>query len=384
MKAISRRTCLKQISAVIAATALQSFLYPRRVLAFESAPYFPKESEIATMAAISKQFMNRFNIPGLSVSIACRGQLVYQEGFGYADSTQREQLTSSHLFRIASATKPITSTAIFMLIEQGKFGLNDFVFGKNGLLGIDYGNNLPGQVQEITVRHLLTHTCGGWENDANDPMFANPEMSQNQLIEWALRSQPLKFAPGTHFGYSNFGYCLLGRIIEKTTGQSYEEFVRQSIVDKCGITALQIAGNTLTDRVKDEVKYYGQNGENPYQMNVRRMDSHGGLLTTPTNLVKFAMHVDGFKTTPNILHAETIKAMTTPSSANPNYACGWAVNAVPNWWHIGSLPGVTSIVVRTASGLCWAAFTNTRTKGIDQGIDEMMWQIVKAVPAWNA
>jgi CubicO group peptidase (beta-lactamase class C family) len=104
--------------------------------------------------------MNRFNAPGLSMSIACRGQLVYQEGFGFADSAKREQLTSSHLFRIASTTKPITSAAVFSLIEQGKFGLNDFVFGKNGLLGFDYGNNLPGQVKAITVHHLLTHTCG--------------------------------------------------------------------------------------------------------------------------------------------------------------------------------------------------------------------------------
>jgi CubicO group peptidase (beta-lactamase class C family) len=215
-------------------------------------------------------------------------------------------------------------------------------------------------------------------------MFSNPKMSHKQLIEWTLRTQPLEFAPGKHFNYSNFGYCLLGRIVEKITGQSYEECVRQNIVEKCGMTAIQIAGNTVADRVKNEVKYYGQNGENPYNMNVRRMDSHGGWITTPTNLVNFATHVDGFNTTPNILHAETIKEMTTPSLANPNYACGWAVNTVPNWWHIGSLPGVTSIVVRTASGLCWAAFTNTRTNGIDQGIDEMMWQIVKAVPAWQA
>jgi hypothetical protein len=94
------------------------------------------------------------------------------------------------------------------------------------------------------------------------------------------------------------------------------------------------------------------------------------------------MHVDGFKTTPGILGAECLKTMTTASTANANYACGWCVNRIPNWWHTGSLPGTLSILVRTASGLCWAAVTNTRSEGLN--LDEMMWQVAKAVPAWRA
>ncbi len=74
--------------------------------------------------------------------------------------------------------------------------------------------------------------------------------------------------------------------------------------------------------------------------------------------------------------------MTTGTTANPNYACGWSVNQIPNWWHGGSLPGTLTIMVRTASGLCWAAFTNTRANGLN--LDEIMWKMVKAVPAWKA
>jgi hypothetical protein len=143
------------------------------------------------------------------------------------------------------------------------------------------------------------------------------------------------------------------------------------------------AGNTQAERVPDEVVYYGRN-ENPYRMNVRRMDSHGGWLGTPSDLVQFALHVDGFDTTPNILRTETIRTMTASSAANEGYACGWCVNKARNCWHNGSLPGTTTILVRTASGLCWAAFANARSEGANQAIDQMMWKMVKAVPAWRA
>ena len=121
-------------------------------------------------------------------------------------------------------------------------------------------------------------------------------------------------------------------------------------------------------------------------MNISRMDSHGGWIATPTDLVRFAVRVDGFSDLPDILRPKTLKIMTTPTaaSASSGYACGWAINSVPNWWHNGSLPGTNSIMVRTASGLCWAALTNTRRDGIDLALDQMMWKLAQAVPAWQA
>ena len=76
--------------------------------------------------------------------------------------------------------------------------------------------------------------------------------------------------------------------------------------------------------------------------------------------------------------------MLTASAANEGYACGWCVNHVPNYWHNGSLPGTSTIMVRTASGMCWAAFANARGEGINPALDQMMWAVVKAVPAWRA
>ena len=243
---------------------------------------------------------------------------------------------------------------------------------------------LPDPVTRITLHHLLTHTCGGWENDANDPMFSNPARDHQELITWTLQNQKLQHEPGSHYAYSNFGYCILGRVLEKLTGRSYAEWVQQAVLAKCGITTMQLAGNTQAQRTQGEVLYYSQDGSNPYTMNVTRMDSHGGWVATPSDLVRFAMHVDGFNTTPHILSASSIKTMTSASPANSRYACGWNVNNAPNWWHNGSLPGSTAIMVRTASGLCWAALTNTRAAGIDLAIDGMMWKMVKAVPRWRS
>jgi len=149
---------------------------------------------------------------------------------------------------------------------------------------------------------------------------------------------------------------------------------------------MRIAGNTLEDRVAGEVVYYGQGGDNPYDMNVRRMDSHGGWLATAADLVRFALRVDGFSAARNILKPASIGEMTTPTIANRGYAKGWAVNPSNNWWHTGSLPGTTSIMVRTSSGFCWAALANTREARGDTGgaLDRMMWDLVGQVKGWRA
>ena len=171
--------------------------------------------------------------------------------------------------------------------------------------------------------------------------------------------------------------------MEKVSGQSYSSFVRQAVLKPCGISDMQIAGNTLAQKAPNEVRYYGRN-ENPYRMNVTRMDAHGGWLAAPVDLVKFAQQVGGYKGLPSLLRADTIKTMLTASAANERYACGWCVNRVPNYWHNGSLPGTSTIMVRTASGLCWAAFANARDEGINPALDQMMWAVVKTVPAWRA
>jgi CubicO group peptidase (beta-lactamase class C family) len=361
----------------------------------QAIPGGPTGQQRGAMGRIARMFNAKFSVPALSVAISRHGQMVYEESFGMADRAAAQLALPSSLFRIASVTKPITSVTIFTLIEKGKLNLNDKVFGPSGVLGTKFGKVPYKQyVTDITVDHLLTHTCGGWPNDSTDPMFRFDSWDQQKLISWTMENLPITYPPGTHWAYSNFGYCVLGRVIEQVTGQPYADYVQANILAPCGVGDMRIAGNTLKERAPNEVAYVGQYSENPYKMNVTRMDSHGGWIAAPSDLVQFLNHVDGFSDTPSLLKPETIQIMTTPSPvSSPNspsrYARGWQVrnNGQGNWWHNGSLPGTTAIMVRTATGLCWAALTNTRTEPsdeIDSALDMMMWNMVRQVPAWGA
>ncbi len=343
-----------------------------------------KRGELQAMEATAAAFMQKHQVPGLSVAIAREGRLAYAHGFGLADKEKNEPVTPAHLFRIASVSKPITATTVFRLVEDGKLSLGDKVFGPKALLGTDYGEPPYQQhVEELTVEHLLTHTAGGWQNDGSDPMFRHTGMDHKQLITWTLANQRLQNPPGTHYAYSNFGFCILGRVIEKLTGQPYAEAVHKQVLGPCGISGMCISGNTRAERAPAEVIYYSQDGGDPYGMNVRRMDSHGGWLATPTDLTRFLVRVDKFPTKPDILRANTIEVMTTASAASAGYAKGWCVNKYNNWWHNGSLPGTTTIMVRTASQFCWAALANTRGPGeIGGDLDQLMWQMVGKVTTW--
>jgi len=347
----------------------------------------PSPQELSAMEGVATAFMSAHSVPGLSVAVAENGQVVYQRGFGFANRNTGEMVTPAHVFRIASVSKPITSVTLFRLMEDGRLTLEDTVFGANGLLGNGFGSPPYRQwVEDIRIKHLLTHTAGGWQNDDADPMFRNPGMNHRQLIAWAIRNLPLEHAPGEHYAYSNFGFCILGRVIEKLSGVSYEQYVRDNILNRCGVTGMRIAGNTLAERAPDEVAYYGAGGQNPYGMNVRRMDSHGGWLATARDLAAFASHVDGHAPGRNILNPASIREMTAASPANSGYAKGWCVNRFPNWWHTGSLPGTTTIMVRTASGFCWAALANARENPdkTREAIDAMMWNLVRQVKSWKA
>jgi len=350
-------------------------------------------AERVAMQSVAEAFMRKFDVPGLSVAISRQGALVYNEAFGLADREQHQPLSTSSLFRIASVSKPITAVGIFTLIEKGKISLQDNVFGTGGILGDDYGTQpYKPYVREVSVDHLLTHSAGGWPNDASDPMFQNPQMSHAELISWTLDNLPLQYPPGEHYAYSNFGYCVLGRIVEKVTQVPYEEYIRQEVLRPCGIEQMRIAANTLDERAPNEVIYYAQSGEDPYWMNIRRMDSNGGWLANASDLVQFAVNIGGIERQPGVLRPDSIRTMVTPGPANPpsdiKYARGWNVrdNGRGNWWHVGSLPGTTSVLVRTARGFCWSALINTRRQPADQinmAFDQMVWEMARQVKGWR-
>jgi CubicO group peptidase (beta-lactamase class C family) len=345
----------------------------------------PSAAESAAMARHARGFMEKYDVPALSFAVGYAGEIIHEDAFGVADRERNEAVTPAYLFRIASLSKMITSAAIFTLVEQNRLKLSDKVIGPGAVLGTDYGQPpYSAGIEQITVEQLLTHTSGGWTNDGRDPMFTHPAMNHAELITWTLANRPLDHPPGQNFAYSNFGYCVLGRVIEKLTSQSYPDFVRAEVLSRCGINDMVIAASRLEKRRSDEVKYYGQ-GENPYEANVARMDSHGGWLARASDLVQFLMHIDGYSKPANILKPHTIQLMTTPSTANREYAKGLWITNNGNWWHDGSLAGTTTIAVRTHGGFCWAALTNTsrRNAKIGDDLDTLNWDMVREVGGWH-
>jgi len=325
----------------------------------------------------------------MSIAISKNGRFVYDHAGGMADREHMTQAQQDTLFRIADLSKPITAVTIFSLIENGKFNLTDKVFGPVGILDTKYGKPpYKTYVADITVDHLLTHTAGGWAADANDPMLHNNGWDQTKLITSTIENVPLTSQPGTQWIFSNFGYCILGRIIEQVTGQPYETYVQANILAPCGITGMQIARNSERDRASNEVIYIGQYSEDPYKINISRMDSSDGWIASSTQLIQFLNHVAGAPGIPALLKPETIRAMTTPVPAYPagdaRYARGWMVssNGAGSWWQSGSLPGSTSLMAHNPDGSCFAALCNTRTQPhqeMDTALYDMMWNLAQNV-----
>lgn len=331
----------------------------------------PPKSEATAIRTIAEAFLRDHGIQGISIAYGRDGKIDFEAGYGFADADQQEPVTPEHRFRIASISKPISSTAVMMCVEKGLLKLDSQVFGPQGVLGGDYGDD----VAAITVDHLLTHASGGWANDKDDPMFKNAAMKHDELIARALANQKQTHKPGEHFAYSNFGYCVLGRVLEKVMKLPYERLITQQVLSKCGITDMRIAGNTLAERQSKEVMYLTEKPGAAYGMNVARMDSHGGWIATAGDLVLFASQL------PKLLNEESIRTMTT-HGVSEGYARGWNVNKMPNWWHTGSLPGTTTIMVHTAKGICWAGLMNGRKEGIGLALDKLMWQMGGRVKAW--
>ena len=200
-------------------------------------------------------------------------------------------------------------------------------------------------------------------------MFFSPTLSQDALIATVLKSTPLEYAPGTRHQYSNFGYSVLGRIIERVTGKPYETAMRDGVLAPSGAASFAVGGDTLSDKLPGRSHLSpGRNGwTSPYGMPVRRMDAHGGWIATPIDVLRVAVRADGFNTVPDLLNPSSMATMTTRTTAPDtdgkpaNYAKGWAVNDVPNWWHSGYLPGTQSMLIRTANRY---GPTGTRVHGL--------------------
>lgn len=371
---------------------------------------------LSAFDSIIPQVMARWGIAGGSIAVVRDGRLVLARGYGLADTASGAVAQPGTLFRVASVSKPITAVAIMKLVEEGRLDLDAPAFDLLPHLDPPAGHSRDPRLSDITIRQLLLH-AGGWDRDATfDPMFrpmiaaqavgAPAPASAETVIRYML-GQPLQFDPGTRHSYSNFGYAVLGRIIEQVTGQSYEAYVRDSILAPMGISRMEIGRTLPSDRATDEARYYdpafGESvftggGTVPFPdggFYLEAMDAHGGWVASSVDLLRFVTAVDGRPPRQDLLQPSSIQTMISrpadPLWAGSSfyYGFGWLVRPVDgdaNWWHGGSLPGTTALLVRANNGLAWAALFNGRA-GSSSGsfaadLDEAMWTAVGAAQGW--
>lgn len=388
------------------------------------------DTRLESFDRLMTEFLTENKLPGASLAVARNGRLVYARGFGVGDIEAKTPVQPDSLFRIASISKPLTAAAVMQLVERGKLKLDDHLVD---LLDVRHeGKPVPPgdpRLKDVTVRHLLQHR-GGWDRDKSfDPMFRSvkfakelgtePPASSWQVIT-AMWSRPLDFDPGERYSYCNYGYCLLGRIIEKVSGMTYETYIRKEILEPLAIDSMRIGKTLLADRAPGEVRYVmGDNGRKkqgpavlgpalgePISMPyggwyLEAMDAHGAWLATPSDLVRFASAFDPprFGTILNQSSIETMftrpegraghKADGTPEATF--YACGWHVRdkqpgASMNTWHSGYLDGATCLLVRRHDGLAWAVLFNSDTgsngKSAATTIDPLIHKAANAVKEW--
>ena len=373
---------------------------------------------------LMSQFLDDYRIAGAALAVTDRGRVVYSRGFGYADLSTLETVTPEHRFRIASLSKPVTAVAVLQLIEQGRLTLDTPVFDVLDVQPhIVDGVKLDDRQEQITIRHLLNHT-GGWDRAVSyDAMFKSVEFANaltipppagaNDVIRY-MRGQPLDFDPGHKYAYSNYGYCMLGRVIEKLSGQTYEDYVRQHVLAPLGISTMQIGQTRMNQRQPREVRYYdpgvgasvfaedlGQSVASPYgAWHLEAMDSHGAWIATAEDLVRFAAAFDDPNNCP-ILKAESVALMWErpaglaghDQDGHPNathYGLGWSVRTRSdgsiNAWHTGSLPGTATLLVRRHDGRNWSVVFNGRRSGdvqhLTRDIDPLLHKAADAVTHW--
>lgn len=161
------------------------------------------------------------NVPGAALLVIKDDQLLINKGYGLADLKNGKQISSDTHFRMASVSKQFTAMCILMLQNQNKLNINDAV--------IKYLPSLPQFASAVTIKHLLTHTSGLYDYESLIPEEQKEQINDADVLKYISKSDSLYFAPGSQFKYSNTGFCLLTQIVEKVSGLTYPEFIRENI-----------------------------------------------------------------------------------------------------------------------------------------------------------
>jgi CubicO group peptidase (beta-lactamase class C family) len=273
-----------------------------------------------------------------AVLAAKEGRVVFKAGYGLADAEKKIPNTPGTKYLIASITKTFTASAVLVLEEEGRLKLSDPI--------ANYLEDFPPDTgAKITIHHILSHTSGIPEAAA-DPRslgdLTRPRTPEELIV--LFKDKPLEFEPGTGCRYSNSGYVLLGKIIERVSGRSYYDFVREKIFVPLGMK--ETGGGDDRDVAELAVGYREERDGHLVRAPVIHPSlgySAGALYSTVEDLFKWDQGLDSEK----ILSGNSLKKMFT--SYQDHYGYGWLIM---NAWgrksmgHGGGAPGFSSWIER--------------------------------------
>ena len=311
-------------------------IFPQPLFAEE---VLPKKTEVQwdAVSQTVEQIIGQQEVAGVQVLIQHQGQLVYNQAFGYRDIASKAPLQTDSVYRFYSMTKPITSVAVMMLVEEGKIDLHAPVAKYlPELKGLTIHKAKRKGEQTITVHQLLTHTAGMtygfFGNTSVDKMYQRVQplySTSNDEMLTKLAPLPLLYPPGTRWHYS-ISIDVLGVLVERVSGQSLGDFFQERIFTPLEMkdTTFQLRSNQIdrfttvyTKRLK-VVDAYNQS----YFASPNRMESGGGgLLSTGADYVNFCEMLinlgewDGTR----LLKPETVVQMTQNQLPKDVLAYGW-------------------------------------------------------------
>ena len=288
-----------------------------------------RRSNIESFENKLEALRNRYHIPSLSVGIVNEKKLAWKKGFGYSDIENKKAPDENTVYQLASITKTFGSIILMQQVEEGKLSLDDPI-AKYGInLGARWGSD-----ERIKVKHLLTHTASG--NSFNG------------------------FKPGYNFRYNGDWYGRLGKVIEKTSGQTFGELLMNNIISPLH---LQNTVPSINDSVNFNLTGYDKNSfsekvAKPYNWAGKRLNpvqfSYGfgpaaGIMSSVADLATYSIAIDEKK----FLRPETWEKIftpfVTPKGKMIQYGLGWFVkyyNGVKIIWHTGWWFGYSSLLVK--------------------------------------
>jgi CubicO group peptidase (beta-lactamase class C family) len=270
-----------------------------------------------------------------SILLAKDGKVLVSRGYGLANREHNIPNTPQTKFRLGSVTKQFTATAIMLLEKQGKLTVDEPI--------TTYLDDAPDAWEDVTIHHLLSHTGGIPEHTGSLASIATQNLSPDKIIA-LFRDKPLDFEPGEKFKYSNSGYILLGRIIEKVSGQKYEDFLRANLFEPLHMldSGYDHHQTVLTHRAT------GYRGRSPSVMNAPYLDmsipyAAGALYSTVEDLQRWdqALYIE------QVLPKAALDRMFT--RVQGNYGYGWIMTTQHNrkcQSHGGGIFGFRTTVAR--------------------------------------